>query len=69
MGYDPQVAKRYHQQRETDMQIAAREADQRPTKGSWAPGNYLCRCYGCDRVFFGDKRAVECAPCAYGDNK
>lgn len=41
--------------------------DDRPQKGGWAPGDYWhahCRC--CDRAFAGDKRAYECADCAYG---
>lgn len=32
--------------------------------GGWAPGNYLGKCRSCEREFTGDKRAVECLPCA-----
>lgn len=32
--------------------------------GGYAPGNYLCRCVDCRKVFIGDKRAVQCEPCA-----
>lgn len=41
--------------------------DKRPKKGGWATGNYSGKCYICDKEFTGDKRAVHCAPCAYGD--
>jgi|SRR5882672_1065128 len=30
----------------------------------YAPGEYFCNCPGCGEVFQGDKRAVECLPCA-----
>lgn len=42
------------------------KTDDRPHRGSWAPGNYCCRCHCCDEKFIGDKRAMECADCAYG---
>lgn len=32
--------------------------------GFFAPGNYLCKCAICGNTFKGDKRAVECEPCA-----
>lgn len=32
--------------------------------GGYAPGNYQCRCCDCGEVFIGDKRAVQCEPCA-----
>lgn len=32
--------------------------------GGFAPGNYYNRCTTCERSFFGDKRAVQCEPCA-----
>ncbi len=32
--------------------------------GAWAPGNYICKCSACDRTFEGDKRAMNCLPCA-----
>jgi len=31
--------------------------------GAWAPGDYLCKCQ-CGVTFSGDKRAVQCLPCA-----
>ena len=31
----------------------------------WAPGNYFCTCYACSCRFIGEKRAYECADCAY----
>ena len=46
--------------------IHAKE-DGRPQKGWWAPGNYMNTCVHCKERFFGDKRAVECADCAYKD--
>jgi hypothetical protein len=39
--------------------------DERPPKGCWASGEYLCECINCDRYFAGDKRALMCADCAY----
>jgi hypothetical protein len=32
--------------------------------GGFAPGEYLCKCHICGKEFTGDKRAVECQPCA-----
>jgi hypothetical protein len=32
--------------------------------GGYAPGNYTCICVNCKVEFFGDKRAVQCEPCA-----
>jgi len=32
--------------------------------GGYAPGNYLCKCAICGCTFKGDKRSVECEPCA-----
>lgn len=45
------------------------DMDERPKKGGWAPGNYLNKCSKCDREFIGDKRAWDCAHCAYDDDK
>lgn len=39
--------------------------DDRPAKGAWAPGGYLCLCMDCEEHFLGDKRALHCADCAY----
>lgn len=40
--------------------------DSRPPKGGWAPGDYCgMRCRICSATFTGDKRAFECADCAY----
>jgi hypothetical protein len=33
-------------------------------KGGFAPGNYQCKCCTCGKMFIGDKRAVQCEPCA-----
>ena len=30
----------------------------------YAPGNYNCQCTTCKAEFTGDKRAVQCEPCA-----
>ena len=43
------------------------DRDIRPKKGAWAPGTYLGECDRCGREYVGDKRARNCAPCAYGD--
>jgi len=32
--------------------------------GGYAPGNYQCKCCDCGEHFIGDKRAVQCEPCA-----
>lgn len=32
--------------------------------GGYAPGNYQCTCCICGNKFMGDKRAVQCEPCA-----
>lgn len=32
--------------------------------GGHAPGNYMCNCTTCKTQFQGDKRAVQCEPCA-----
>ena len=32
--------------------------------GGYAPGNYQCHCCDCGVTFHGDKRAVQCEPCA-----
>ena len=32
--------------------------------GGYAPGNYMCNCSTCKTRFQGDKRAVQCEPCA-----
>lgn len=39
--------------------------DPRPAKGLWAGGNYTNRCMDCGCWFMGDKRARQCADCAY----
>ena len=32
--------------------------------GGFAPGNYFRKCTNCKQEFTGDKRAVQCEPCA-----
>jgi|GEM_PF-6134411 len=32
--------------------------------GGYAPGNYLNTCRNCKESFMGDKRAIQCEPCA-----
>ena len=39
--------------------------DTRPAIGFYAPGEYICRCMTCSAQFIGDKRALQCADCAY----
>lgn len=39
--------------------------DPREARGGWAPGHYTCTCRHCERGFYGEKRAYECAGCAY----
>jgi hypothetical protein len=40
-------------------------SDQRPQRLGWAPGGYMSICCRCEEHFIGDKRAVNCADCAY----
>lgn len=46
---------------------AAKE-DDRPQKGWWAPGAYINQCRRCGLYFVGDKRAGNCADCAYDES-
>jgi hypothetical protein len=39
--------------------------DVRAKRNGWAPGDYLCACQSCGCRFIGDKRARQCADCAY----
>lgn len=39
--------------------------DARPQRYMWAPGKYLNTCKICSCQFIGDKRAQDCADCAY----
>ena len=32
--------------------------------GGFAPGHYICKCILCAEEFIGDKRSVQCEPCA-----
>lgn len=43
--------------------------DNRPMRGWWSPGDYICVCQRCKDPFIGDKRAQCCADCAYSDAK
>lgn len=45
----------------------ASKEDDRPQKGWWAPGDYICHCRRCSDYFVGDKRAGICADCAYSE--
>lgn len=42
-------------------------ADDRPQMLGWAPGGYMCLCRVCEEHFIGDKRAIQCADCAYAE--
>ena len=35
----------------------------------YATGDYLNKCWSCNRSFFGDKRSVICLPCALKENE
>lgn len=48
------------------MVVSWPKEDQRALRGGWAPGGYMRVCIHCEQKFFGDKRAVSCADCAYG---
>lgn len=45
------------------------QGDQRPQKGMWAPGIYICACSLCKKTFIGAKRALTCAECAYAPDR
>lgn len=42
-------------------------SDRRPPRHGWAAGQYMNKCHSCEQPFIGDKRAVQCADCAYKD--
>lgn len=44
---------------------AMKEHDERPALRGWCPGQYMVRCRTCLCQFAGDKRAYQCADCAY----
>lgn len=48
--------------------IAAKQSGKYPIVG-FAPGRYMCKCVSCEAVFYGDKRAVQCEPCAIKCNE
>jgi hypothetical protein len=48
---------------EQDEQLGLYEEPKYPI-GGYAPGNYMCNCSTCKTQFQGDKRAVQCEPCA-----
>ncbi len=50
-----------------EIHLFNKPGDQREPKGGWAPGRYINTCCMCEKSFQGDKRAVACAPCEYGD--
>ncbi len=39
--------------------------DERPQRLGWAPGKYMGHCGMCGEMFWGDKRVIQCADCAY----
>lgn len=46
--------------------ISEAKQDNRPKCGAWAPGGYWhASCVECGDAFVGDKRAAQCADCAY----
>ena len=50
---------------ELQMWIEDDMRDTRPQRGGWAPGWYTDTCLTCAKEFMGDKRACQCANCAY----
>lgn len=47
------------------LSILSAKKDDRGRCNGWAPGNYTNICMDCKKLFVGDKRAVQCADCAY----
>lgn len=61
-----QIIKKYKiiiPKEELTRKIDTRKPKQYPI-GGYAPGNYSCTCVTCKINFIGDKRAVQCEPCA-----
>lgn len=48
-----------------DIVKAMKPLDERPALRGWAPGQYMAKCAACKCHFAGDKRAFQCADCAY----
>jgi hypothetical protein len=44
--------------------VISQEESKQYSIGGYAPGNYACNCVTCKQQFIGDKRAVQCEPCA-----
>lgn len=49
----------------SDKQFKRWKEDSRPARNLWAPGKYVQTCPKCGDSYMGDKRAEECADCAY----
>ena len=71
----PDCIKEYHAEQEVSA-VASNDGvrnavcfkqDTRPQKYMWKRGNYGIKCRICGDQFMGDKRALECADCAYDD--
>lgn len=60
---------------ETPGNVSPQAAENKYPIGGYAPGTYMCKCVSCSVIFYGDKRAVQCEPCAikmtvdYNSNK
>lgn len=39
-------------------------SDRKYPIGGYAPGGYQNKCCNCGKMFIGDKRAIQCEPCA-----
>ena len=50
-----------------DQEISLYWPDQK--LGMYAPGNYYCKCHDCGVEYIGDKRSIQCYPCALNDSK
>lgn len=51
--------------RDQELSALRLDADDRPSRGGWAPGDYVCECSRCGIAFIGAKRSVTCSDCAY----
>lgn len=38
----------------------------KPARGGWAPGSYVCECFLCNSAYEGGRDSFHCADCAYG---
>jgi len=63
-GYLIQVSEFYQLSSTKRSAVVPQEEPKQYPIGGYAPGSYSCTCVTCKTGFMGDKRAVQCEPCA-----